>query len=322
MKKDLKYYVTRFQHLRRANTKYGAAPHKAVLLLSIIRGIELGFISENKISASLILLCLFKTTWNAFVKTENIAAFALPFFHLKTSKFWHFKEKEGFSEWLKHREGISSLAQIQRSIQYAYLDGELFMLLTSPHSRNILKQALLDTYFPTGNWKSLSKKTYFDRVAAEITENSSESYANNMTKLENSLNKESLEEEMFIRRAAFKREVGKVYNYSCCISGFRVDSSTDCDLLDACHIEPFALSHDDTIPNGLYLCPTLHRAFDRHLISIDQNYKLIVSKAFIERSDSPYSIKQFEGKMILLPADRRYYPSQVKLQKHREKLVT
>jgi len=61
--------------------------------------------------------------------------------------------------------------------------------------------------------------------------------------------------------------------------------------------------------------------FDRHLISIDENYRLIVSKAFVERSDSPYSIKQFEGKTILLPANRDHYPSQEKLQKHRANLL-
>lgn len=80
MKKDLKYYIDRFQHLRQAPTKYGPAPHKAVLLLSIIRGIELGFITENKIVASPIMLSLFKTTWGALVTTANTAAFTLPFF--------------------------------------------------------------------------------------------------------------------------------------------------------------------------------------------------------------------------------------------------
>ena len=142
-----------------------------------------------------------------------------------------------------------------------------------------------------------------------------------MTSLENSLDKECLEEEMFIRSAAFKRVISEAYNFSCCISRLRVDVTTDCDLMDACHIEPFATSHDDTITNGIYLCPTLHRAFDRHLISIDENYRLIVSKSFVERSDSPYSIKQFEGKTILLPANRDHYPSQEKLKKHREMLV-
>ena len=321
MKKNLKYYIDRFQHLRQAPTKYGPAPHKAVLLLSIIRGIELGFITENKIIASPIMLSLFKTTWGALVTTANTAAFTLPFFHLRSSKFWHFKAKDGFDEWLNQSKAINSLSQLQTAIQYAYLDGELFLLLNSSHSRNILKNVLLEANFPSGDWKSLSKKTYFDKVSAEITGKSSKSYVADMTNLESSLDKECLEEEMFIRSAAFKREISKAYNYSCCISRLRVDVTTDCDLMDACHIEPFATSHDDTITNGIYLCPTLHRAFDRHLISIDENYRLIISKAFIERSDSPYSIKQFEGKVILLPANRNHYPSQEKLQKHRKMLI-
>ena len=321
MKKDLAYYTERFQHLRQAQTKFGPAPHKVILLLSIIRGIELGFITENKIVASPILLSLFRTTWGALVTTANIAAFTLPFFHLRSSKFWYFKAKDGFEEWLNQTKSINSLAQLQAAVQYAYFDGELFLLLNSPHSRNILRQILLDANFPSGDWKSLTKKTYFDKVAAEITSKSSQSYVANMTSLENSLDKECLEEELFIRSAAFKRVISKAYNFSCCISRLRVDVTTDCDLMDACHIEPFAASHDDTITNGLYLCPTLHRAFDRHLISIDENYRLIVSKAFVERSDSPYSIKQFEGKAILLPANRDHYPSQEKLQKHREMLV-
>ena len=128
MKKDLKYYIDRFQHLRQAPTKYGPAPHKAVLLLSIIRGIELGFITENKIIASPIMLSLFKTTWGALVTTANTAAFTLPFFHLRSSKFWHFKAKDGFEEWLNQSKAINSLAQLQTAIQYAYLDGELFLL--------------------------------------------------------------------------------------------------------------------------------------------------------------------------------------------------
>lgn len=72
MNKDLKYYMTRFQHLRQARTKYGPAPHKVILLLSIIRGIELKILRENKIAASPIMLCLFKTTWSLkYVEKKN-----------------------------------------------------------------------------------------------------------------------------------------------------------------------------------------------------------------------------------------------------------
>ena len=183
MKKDLAYYTERFQHLRQAPTKFGPAPHKVILLLSIIRGIELGFITENKIVASPIMLCLFKTTWSSLVTTANTAAFTLPFFHLRTSKFWHFKAKDGFEDWLNQSKAINSLSQLQTAIQYAYFDGELFLLLSSSHSRNILRKILLDTNFPAGDWKSLSKKTYFDKVSSEISSKSSNRQYDQLGKL-------------------------------------------------------------------------------------------------------------------------------------------
>lgn len=322
MPKDLKYYIERFQHLRQAPTKYGPAPHKAILLLGIIRGIELGFITENKIVASPMMISLFKTTWNALVTSGNLSAFTLPFFHLRTSKFWHFKAKDGFENWLSQAKAIHSLNLLQMAIQYAYFDGELFMLLSSSHSRNILKSVLMERNFPDVEWKSLTRKTYFDKIAEEIARKKPEKYVAQIDALEKSLDKECFEEELYIRSAAFRREVSKAYSYTCCISGLRIDTVKDFFLIDACHIEPFATSHDDTITNGICLCPTLHRAFDRHLISFDEDYRLILSKAFVERSNSPYSISQFEGNHMMLPANRAYYPSQEKLQRHRELLVT
>lgn len=87
-------------------------------------------------------------------------------------------------------------------------------------------------------------------------------------------------------------------------------------MIDACHIIPFSESYDDTIKNGIALCPNLHRAFDRGLISIDDNYKVIVSKKFIE-SKSSYLLRQFEGKMILLPTEKKFHPSIENLSQHR-----
>lgn len=53
-------------------------------------------------------------------------------------------------------------------------------------------------------------------------------------------------------------------------------------MIDACHIVPFSQPYDDTIGNGLALCSDLQRAFDRGLIVIDENYKIIVSGIFKE----------------------------------------
>ncbi|MEK6546248.1 MAG: HNH endonuclease [Nitrospinota bacterium] len=87
-------------------------------------------------------------------------------------------------------------------------------------------------------------------------------------------------------------------------------------MIDACHIIPFSESYDDTITNGIALCPNLHRAFDRGLISIDNNYKVMVSKKIIE-TNSKYSLKQFKGKKILLPKEIRFYLKLANIEWHR-----
>lgn len=86
-------------------------------------------------------------------------------------------------------------------------------------------------------------------------------------------------------------------------------------MIDACHIVPFSESGDDTISNGISLCPNLHRAFDRGLISINDNYTVIV-KHFQEATNL-YSIRQFEGRKILLPENKMFYPSIENIRSHR-----
>lgn len=47
--------------------------------------------------------------------------------------------------------------------------------------------------------------------------------------------------------------------------------------------------YNDTITNGIALCPNLHRAFDRGLIAIDDNFKVLVSQSFRE-DETNYSV--------------------------------
>ena len=62
------------------------------------------------------------------------------------------------------------------------------------------------------------------------------------------------------------------------------------------------------MPSEGVLRTNLHRAFDRGLITIDTAYRVKVSAGVIENAGHPYSLKQFNGLSISLPADRRYYP--------------
>lgn len=106
------------------------------------------------------------------------------------------------------------------------------------------------------------------------------------------------EEEIYLRGSLFKREIPKIYNNACCISGMKINATINVSMIDACHIIPFSESYDDTITNGIALCPNLHRAFDRGLIAIDDNYEVLINRNFVESKNTVYTIREFEGKQI------------------------
>lgn len=99
-------------------------------------------------------------------------------------------------------------------------------------------------------------------------------YKRKFAELKNRLNNEAYQEEVFARGGIFKREIPKIYDNTCAISGTRVDALLSISMVDACHIVPFSEGYDDTLVNGIALRPNLHRAFDRGLISISEVIRL------------------------------------------------
>jgi putative restriction endonuclease len=305
----LSFYIKKFGKLNRAVVRGEKAPHKPVLLLAVIKQFDEHRISENKICITPLLVADFKDYWHKLVTGETFTPnFSLPFFHLQSDGFWHLQTKPGLHILKTSSNSIRSFGHLKEVVDYAYVESDLYALLLNEHNREVLKQTLISTYFPShqvpGNENQL--------VAQIIQQILHESPAVYKTKA-NSFD----EEEVFIRSGVFKKEIPKIYNYTCCISGMRIIAG-DIQMIDACHIVPFSESHDDTITNGISLCPNLHRAFDRGLLSIDENYKVIL-KPFSENDNNIYSIKQFEGKDIMLPANSEYLPLQYNLEKHRQK---
>jgi putative restriction endonuclease len=101
----------------------------------------------------------------------------------------------------------------------------------------------------------------------------------------------------------------------------KIETTINAQLVDACHIVPFSFSNDDTITNGICLSPNLHRAFDRGLLTITEDYIVRISPT-VREANSPYGIMQFEGKRIELPNALQHYPSVQNLSWHRkEKFV-
>jgi putative restriction endonuclease len=317
---DLAFYIKCFQKLRSDN-RNGGAPHKPVLLLSIIDLVEDGTIPDHKICITPELVSNFKSYWSELVKTQHNLVFALPFYHMSSEPFWKLLPNPGCEKWIESKSSMKSFSNLNTAVNHAQIDQQLFYFMSDKESCNLLRYTLLNTYFPGSDKQvGLKHKDYALQIAREITEESAEEYKRKIEELKKGLSSSTaFEEEIFVRSGLFKREVPKIYQNTCAISGLRVDATLNVSMIDACHIKPFSESYDDTISNGIALCPNLHRAFDRGLISIDEEYKVLVNPNFKEPNESTYSIRQFLGKQILLPVELRYYPSQENIQQHRQK---
>ena len=311
----LKKYLIAFQKLR-IDRSHGIAPHKPILLLSVMQGFQNRLITMPRIYITPELVALFQSNWNSLVTTSHDCRMSYPFYCLKSDKFWTLVPKNGFENINQMGSVMKSFSALNAAIDFALIDEDLFRLLVDKSQNLILQQSILDQYFPEtkdeyGN-SSGGQKKLFEDIEGKILNEDAAVYRQEIKELL----KQENEEEIFLRGSLFKREIPKIYNNTCCISGMRIDATISVSMIDACHIVPFSHSYDDTISNGIALCPNLHRAFDRGLIAIDENYKVQVSNSFKE-GESNYSIRSFEGKEIQLPRQKEYFPLMENLEWHR-----
>lgn len=117
----------------------------------------------------------------------------------------------------------------------------------------------------------------------------------------------------------FRRMILSNYQSQCCVTGLNVP-----ELLRASHIVEWAKDKKNRMnpENGLCLSATYDAAFDQHLISFDDDYRMIVSKVIKEFYTAEVTreyFEKFEGTPILMPI--QFLPDKALLAKHRECLV-
>ncbi len=113
----------------------------------------------------------------------------------------------------------------------------------------------------------------------------------------------------------FRKMILKIYCQSCCITGLNIP-----EINRASHIIPWA--EDDTKRldprNGLCLSATYDAAFDKNLISLDEDYRIIVSKNITDYYANESVKEYFKNKVglrITLPS--AYLPHPDYLEQHR-----
>lgn len=316
----LDFFIHTFTHLHR-DSKKGGAPHKPILLLSIIHEYELGRILDNKIFITPELTHSFSIFWNQLVTSDHDQRFALPFYHLTGEKgdWWQLVPKAGCEIWIENAGSMRSFGNLSAAVAHAEIDPNLASLLLIRESRDVLKQIILKTYFPQKFTQPIDgqEDSYLDDLRNEVYEPSAE-YKTKLLNLKKRLDPETYQIEVYNRGTIFRREVVKIYNESCCVSGLRVSALFTITMVDACHIVPFSKDFDNSLSNGIALCPNLHRAFDRGLISVNDHYEVILSNDFKENIQSEYSFSKIECKTILLPNDKDFWPSLANFEWHRK----
>jgi putative restriction endonuclease len=311
-----------FQHilsLKQGVTKYGKAPHKPVLLLAVIDSFEVEEITENWIEVNDDLLRRFHDVWGLLVKTPHIPTFALPFFHLKNEKgqFWKLITYPGREIPTTKSKSIKSFKALSETVLAAQLSEELFAAFSDSIKREEIKAAILEKYFGIQLSQFAQKNTYSSEIRKQILSlDPEQNYSRKVKQTIDEQPKEVRDEFVVLRSSVFRKAILEIYNNQCSVTGLKVADTKNRSLVDACHITPFAETYNDSIRNGLALSPTFHRAFDRGLIAISDNYKVLVHPTL--KDYSPVSgIRQYEHREIYLPQESRFYPSLNSLRQHR-----
>jgi putative restriction endonuclease len=117
------------------------------------------------------------------------------------------------------------------------------------------------------------------------------------------------------RERSFMHNVRAAYSNRCAITGLRLINGGGRPEVQAAHIQPVASKGPDSVRNGLALSGTVHWMFDRGLISIGDDYKILVAKNHVPE-DAVRLLNQSGS--INLPKDQTLYPNAHYLKFHRD----
>lgn len=299
----LERYTQLFGSLRTDREGDRPRPHKPVMLLAVMVLAEAGQLADGRICYSPDLLEIFARYFDLVRAGSDQRTPFNPFFYLKSDGFWHLHPQPGKDDVLKATRSIRGPGQLMELVSHVTLDDQLVALIADTKAREVLRLALIDSYFPmkreailelSREEEAIGKREQYDESGdIDTAERIAES----------------------IRNAAFGRVVRRAYDYTCAMCGVRF-MLDDVILVDAAHLIPFAESHNDTPTNGIALCKNHHWLMDRHLIApgpgrgndFSQPVWLI-SSLLDDRMEAHRACVEHRGRRVILPREERNRPS-------------
>ena len=119
-----------------------------------------------------------------------------------------------------------------------------------------------------------------------------------------------------VRDRAFRLHVLAAYDSRCALTGLKFVNGGGRAEVEAAHIQPVERDGPDTVRNGLALSGTIHWMFDRGLISLTDDYDILVSR----HMNNPNEVWRLVNadKRARLPSPPHFAPHPRYLSWHRE----
>jgi putative restriction endonuclease len=266
-------------------------------------------ITENFIRPSLDLVETFNLYTTLVLPVGWKTSMAHPFPRLQKDGFWHRKTNPGYHADKDYN--VTSIAKLQEIYAGAKLDEELFLLMLDPESHLKLRAVLIARYFANEIQPVLLEQSKVNLEAYQYSQQL-------LSELKDGIQDWETPEKLKVRDQGFRKTIVQLYGHRCAMCGIRMITPEGHTIVEAAHIKPWALSHNDFPTNGLALCRLCHWSFDEGLMSVGRNYEVLVSRQAKKDPNIPGPIMTFADRPIFRPPEQFYWPSQDNIAWHRK----
>jgi putative restriction endonuclease len=274
----------------------GQAPHKPLLLLSILDMAESGKLPGRVLTrAPELVLCFRELGTLVADRWPTRLDFRLPFYHLKTQGFW-----QAFTAEMHPAQASESCMAIE-------LASDFFDLLADRDFRVKARLVLVSHYFTEVEQVALFE--FLGMVIGGSTRDANQVLA-----------KALVDGKRKGRSARFQVRVVDDYFHTCALTGYRCFTVNAGSIVDAAHIEGWAETGNDDLTNGLALSKNAHWMFDAGLWTVDDDLRVIVrAHRFSEAGPDAQQLRSYAGRHLQFDPRAKLRPSVDSLRKHRKR---
>jgi len=285
------HWLGKLANLNAARTEArGIAPHKPLMLLSVIDLIEAGEVKDAFVPYQARLVSQFRSYWDLVLdRQRNRPDITMPFNALGSDRdsIW-----ERFDE-----NGNPSKSKL--TTRLCKLDPDLFACLQDATFRSEARRVIIARYFTAREQVGICERLGLPIPdSAEMAEFRQDADAFKATQKKG-------------RDSRFKVGVTSGYHFTCALTGYQL-KTTEGYIVQAAHIHQHAKSGNDDLRNGLALTPDAHWMFDAGLWTvIPKGDDLLIHVAigrFEELSPHGRLLSVFHGQSLSFHANARLRP--------------